>query len=326
MYRYTLSDAVASGAFKNVSGLCSDSVEFKELLNEATRRLWKRGNWFSQEVMVRFCIYNSCLALPRQVATLLGFRSCGGEHPIRNHWYDIVGPHCCEGLNRTIVETGTGPLYNEISGETGKYIRVYPTKLEDVGKTITLFGTDPDSQPLQEKVGGVWQRGVTLTLQAPYVQSSMLIKRIMSVTRQMTQADILVYEVDADGSNVRDLARYQPSETNPSYRKYRIPFCSVGSGGNCAEVNGVRLARVEALVSLDFIPLVSDNDFLAIDDFDSIKQALAAIRLEEANQDDAAEGKWVRAVRELNMTERKLLPGMQTAVRVQPTSYLQNPM
>lgn len=328
MYQFTYADAMNSGAFKNVSGLCSNSDEFRDLLNEAMRRLWKRGNWYDSEFLTRFCLYNGCLVLPRHVATMLGFRACNGEYQIRNHWYEIIGPHCCNGLgfSRTITETGTAPTYSEITGTLGKYIRAYPTKLEDVGKTITLFGEDPGSQPLQEKVNGVWQRGVTLKLQAPFVQSSMLIKRISSVVREATQANALLYEYDTVTATQRDLALYEPSETNPSYRRYKIPsFCCIPTG--CPTDNGVQLKQVEVLVSLNFIPVLTDNDFLAISDFDAIKQALAAIRLEEANQDEQAEGKWIKAVRELNFTERKMLPGQQTAIRVNPVGrMIENPM
>lgn len=326
-YQYTFSDAKESDEFKNISGVCGNSDEFKSILNVAMRRLIKRGGWFGSEVLMRFCIYNGCPVLPRQVAALIGTRFCNGEYEIRNHWYEIVGPHCGDGagFNRTITETGTAPAYSEITGELGKYIRAYPTKLEDVGKTVTLFGFDAGSQPLQEKVGGVWRQGITLVLAAPYAQTSVLVKRITSVVRQATQANILLYEYDTASATQRDLALYGPTETNPRYRKYSIPdFCRIPTG--CSTSNGVTLKTMEALVSLNFIPVVSDNDFLAIDDFDAIGLAIQSMRLEEANQDDQAELKMNKAVREMNFTERKMLPGMQTAVRVNATSYLQNPM
>lgn len=331
MYTFTLEDARASDAFKDVSGVCSSSPEFVDLLNRSMRRLMKRGNWFGTEILARFCLYNGCLTLPRYIGTLLGLRFCNGEQRIRNHWYEIVGPHNCAthpgDFSRTTTEIGTTPLFNEITGgNTGKFVRGYVTQLEDVGKTFTLFGEDSNGQPLQQKKAGAWVQGIEFTLVNPYVQTPIRIRRITSVVREMTQANIQLFEYDSVSNTQRPLAVYEPSETNPRYRKYSIPnFACIPTG--CPTENGVQLKMAEALVKLAFVPVVAENDFLAIDDFDAIAFMMQAIRLESANQDDQSEGKILKAVREMNFTERDKLPGPQTTVRVNPVGrQISNPM
>lgn len=324
MYRYQLIDARNSLALKSIAGLCTDTDEFVAILNEAMRRLCKRGNWFGMETLVRFCIYNGCLTLPRYVGTLMGVRFCRSRaSEIQNHWYAIIGPRLCEDIFRassTVTEVGLAPIYNDITGEDGKYIRIFPTKIEDAGKTITLFGSVPGKQPIQQKINGAWQRGYTLTLQSPYVQTPFLVKNIYSVVRQATQANVLMYEFDTASATLRDLALYEPTETNPQYRRYKINNWCAGASG-CEDDDGVQWRTVEALVKMEFIPVVNDEDFLAIDDFDALKMAIQSIRLEDANQDEAAEVKMVKAVREMNFRERDKLPGMQTVVRVNPVGH-----
>lgn len=341
-YTYTLQDAINEGAFGDISGVCPTSDEFKSLLNQAQRRIAKRGNWFGTEMLVNFCIYNGCLVLPRYIGTLMGVRFCDGTNPdILNHWYAIVGPCDCQfASSHTVTEIGTAPAYNEISGDYGKYIRYYVDKLEDVGKTITIYGIDSNGQPLQELVGGVWQRGITLTAAAPFAQTTAKVRRITSVTREATQANARLYEVDpilydADATPLvpdttegymRDLALYEPSETNPRYRKYFIKgFDSIST--SCSESDGITLRKVTALVKLQFVPVVSLNDFLMIDDFDAIKLMIRAIRQEDAGNDEGAEALIMKSVREMNFTERDKLPNRTTVVRVNAVGgYLGSPI
>jgi hypothetical protein len=324
-YTKTLQDAIDEGAFANVAGVCLDSTEFRGMVNESQRRLIKRGNWFGTEVLVHFCLYSGCITLPRYIGTLLGIRFCGMDAPeIKNGWYDIAGPGSCS-CTHTVTEIGTATTYNAISGTIGKYIRYSADKLEDLGKTITIYGLDANNQPLQERVGGIWQRGLTLTLVAPHAQTTILARKITSVIREATQANCRLYEVDSVGGYVRDLALYEPSETNPRYRQYRINgFQFLPTG--CSEVDGIKLRKVTAMVKLAFVPVMANNDFLVIDDFDAIKFMLQAIRREEAGEDAQAEVSITKAIREMNFTERDKKPGQTTVVRVNATGYMRSPI
>lgn len=315
-------------ALKNVSGVCSDSEQFVEYLNEAMRRLMRRGGFYDTEQLLKICVYNGCITWPRFVGTVLGIRACCmGDMDIRNNWYAIIGPRNCSFRSGYAMrDAGTGPTYNDITGEDGKYIRVYLSKLEDAGKTITLFGIDTNGQPLQEKIDGVWRQGVTLTMAAPYVQTSMLVKAISSVTREVTQALVRVFEFDPATDLMRDIAVYEPSETNPRYRKSHIQnFHCLPSA--CSTEDGVRYRTIEALVKMEFIPVVSDRDFLAIENYDALKFAISAIKFEEANDDDAASVKWIKAISEMNMELRDKHPGQQTVIRVNPVGrMIRNPI
>src|SRR5690606_21093600 len=106
----------------------------------------------------------------------------------------------------------------------------------------------------------------------------------------------------------RDLAFYEPGETHPRYRRSFIEnFNCIPT--QCGETDGVTYRSLEALVKLQFVEVVSDYDFLPIDNFDAIKFMIQAIRLEEENKDELAEVKIAKAIRELNFELRNKLPG-----------------
>lgn len=279
----------------------------------------RRGGWDGTEILVKLCVYDRCIVWPRYTDTLLGARFCEGESAlVQNHWYEIIGPRGCNDpcpSGATLVDIGTTPTFRPVSGTSGKLIRYYVVKRNDVGKTITLFGTQYGGQPLQElDANGNWRAGLTITAAAPFATTSVLVTHIERVVRQETQGMAYLYEYDAGEDELRDIAAYEPSETNPLYRRSHLEnFCNLPS---CQDANGIRYVRVEALVKLAFIPVRNDWDFLAIDNFEALKFAVQGIRLEESNDDALGEAKMLKAVRELNMDLRNKFPEEQTPVAV----------
>ena len=323
-YKFQLIDLKRSPA-KNISGVCVDSDDFLQVANEAQERLMNRGNFWDTEWLIRLCISSGCITWPKYVGTVLGVRFCdGSSSEIRNNWFAILGQYQAytSGINGffpstniVISDIGTAPCYNEISGTTGKLIRYYVTKNADIGKKITLYGTKYGGQPLQEvDANGNWIDGLTLTAAAPYVSTAIYVTKITSVVREATQGNARLYEYDVTGNILRDLAIYDPDETNPRYRRSVINnFCNLALA---KDANGLEKTQVAALVKLAFVPLKNDRDFLLIDNMTAMKFAIQAIKLEEANDDVAAEIKMAKAVKELNFEQRNREPSQQTTVRV----------
>lgn len=316
-YRLQLRDAMDDDSIKNVSDVCVTSPEFVQLINKVTRRLMKRGNWFDTEQLVRLCVYGCDIVWPRYVGTVLGVRSnCAGSVDIRNEWYSILGPSGCRNFcsNVTISDAGTVPCFNEITGNTGKFLRYHIVKQQDLGKTITFYGKQYGAQPLQELVGGAWQMGLTLAAQTPIAQTTTLVTKTTSVTRQATQGMAYVYQFDPATSDLIMLAAYEPNETNPRYRRSTISnMCALP---NKTDSYGRRVGQVEALVKLAYIPVVNENDFLLIDDLDALSMGIQATKEQEARNFEAAEVCFVQAIRELNMGDRDKQPGNQTVIKV----------
>ena len=324
MLEFTLVDARNSGPLKAIAGTCSSSNQFRDYINEAIRRLLKRGDWYGSTQVVEFCLTGCYITWPRWVGTILGVRfGCHGPGQVFSNWYKFVGPHHRHNDFRSDVvleDAGTAPCYNEISATDagnpqGKLIRYNVVKSTDLGKTITLFGKQFGAQPLQEQDSNqIWQPGLTITAANPYGTNATMVTKIDAVLRQATDGMAYLYEYDPVTQVVRNLANYEPNETNPRYRRSRISNFG-GAFGHC-DSNGICWHKVEVIVKLQFIPVVNDRDFLLIDDFDALKFMIQAIRAEEALDTQTAEGLILKAVRELNFRDRDKLPDESTPIRV----------
>lgn len=312
---------IKRSSIRNIAGVCVDTDEFVQIVNEVTRRLMRRGGWWQTEVLMRLCLQGCKIVWPKVVGTVLGLRfCCSGEVPIRNNHWAIWGyrSHGWRG-DAVVRDDGTRPCYNEIHDTTGKYIRANIVHIQDVGKTIRIFGFQFGNQPIEEQdSSGNWVPGLTLTLTQAGVQSTMLVTKITSVVKEETQGRVFLYEVDPTTSAVIDLAVYEANETNPAYR------CSMIQNMNSlfarTDTYGRKIRQVEALVKLSFVPVVSDDDFCLLDNIEALKYGIQAFKLSEANDDGGAEAKTILAIRELNFQLRDAEPGIQTTIRVNSIS------
>lgn len=318
-FTYTLGDAENSEQLKEVASVCPGTAQFTSLINEAQSKLWRRGDWWDADWLIRFCVTDHCLTLPRQVSTLLGARFCRhAEATIKNNWFAIIGR---QGHDRrfscdlTITDNGTAPTINPVINTSGSYIRYHVVKAQDYGKTITLYGQQYGGQPLQHLSGNAWVMGSQMVSASPYAQSTELVTHLDSVIRDETQGMAYLYEYNSTTGKQRTLAVYEPQETNPRYRRMKIDNLHLFPT-NCKDSFDRPLWQVECLVKLAFIPVKAAGDFLMVDNFDALKYMIQYIQSENANDDATAEAKLTKAVREMNMELREKTPDNQVAMRV----------
>lgn len=326
--QFQLIDAKNDLGIKGVSTHCNTTAAFVATLNQVIRQLMKRGNWFGTEVPMKLCVYGCHIVLPRHVGAITGVKTCNGQANLKNNWFEIVGsPACGFGCdwqsNATFVEDGAVPTFSPVSGTDGKQIAYHVTKNADIGKTIKIFGTKYGGQPLMEKNDdGEWEEGITITATSAGgavlpAMTTELVTKITHVVREATSGMTYLYEYGADGNGdtkLNMIGSYEPNETNPMYRRYRIKNYSTIPG--CEDDYGRTRKCIEAMVSLQFVPLVNDWDFLIIDDFDALRYGIVAAQRDESGEDDKAEKSWLKAIRELNFNDRKNTPGRNLPVSV----------
>lgn len=330
MYKYTLSDARNSGALKAISGVCSSSQKFADLLNEAQRRLLRRGDWFDTDFQIRLCVSGCTIAWPRFVGAIRGVRFGGcftTPATVFNQWFSFTNPIGYPNgyWNRwnsnagVLEDINMAPVFNDIDGTTGKLLRYYVVNNEDIGKTITINGTRYGGQPLQQaNSANHFTNGITIAAAAPYGTNAALVTRIESITRQATTGLAYLYQYDPTTNVLRDLAIYQPNDTNPRFRRSKIVNKPLST--NPPDANGICWTNIDALVKVEFVPVVSDLDFLMIDNFDALKFMIQAINAEEANDEQTALVKITKAIQELNFELRNKNLDGQTSVFVNAVS------
>jgi hypothetical protein len=308
---------------KRVCGVCVDSQDFLDLLNDSTRELMRRGSWWTTVKTLRGCIYNGCITWPRAVGTTLAFNRCGSS-PVKNYWYqyDAVLPGsfsrwwnngqflCARDI--ALADHGTSPVFNQIPCLNDRYLQFFITDQGDAGKTITIFGLDGNGQEIiTKRSDGTIQPGVVLTLAIPFVQTPMLIRRVDRVIKDQTLRPVYGYQFD--GSHLFPLAYYQPSETLPQYRTSRL-ITSQCQQRNCDQWP----SQISALVKLEFIPVQDDDDQVLIDNVDALAMAFQSIKLGDAYDPNGRDRLMLNAVRELNHDLRTKFPIDETPVRVKP--------
>lgn len=266
-YRFTLADARKESVIKKAAASCSSSQDFVDQVNEAQRKLLRKGSWFSTETLVRICYYDNCLTWPRYVGTIEGMRYGNGTPiQVRNQWYTILSgigqygqmgswggswggagfgnsdgawagggsyPNYSAIQNSTLQYTDYSPFYRKIYGCTGAYLRVLGLKREDWGKKVTFFGTDWQGQPLQHRDSdGIWQSGIVVTLgntlSEGFVQTSIKVRHVESVTKDLTQGNVMVYQWDA-GEVTYPLTVTNTISVNDSYLWDGTKYVSAGN-------------------------------------------------------------------------------------------------
>lgn len=316
-----------------VAAACPDSDEFRSLVNSATDYLLQRGDWPGTVIPARFLVNRGCITWPRFVQRVRRINACRNPLKMGTVWTDFVPQGNYEGWCGSrfyewggtsapvgqysfglhgrgfgsLVSQGRVPTYNDVPGDTPRYVRAYPLCPADVGKTITFFGVDGNNQPLMTlNTDGSYSQGVTITLASPFGQTSVHVQRIDAVRKDLTQLSVPVYAYDPVSDTQLDLAIYEPNEFNPSYAKDRLfdigrPEC------NCP-------MTVIALVKLAFVPVYADTDYVLIPSETALATAIQAVKYRESGDINSHALFMQSAVNDLNSVLNNEIPIEQTPV------------
>lgn len=319
----TLGAARNAPRLKRISGVCTTSQEFADLIGDTTEQLMERGSFWNTLRVLRGCIYNQCITWPRQVGTVLAFNRCGRSSPPKNQWYDFdaVLPEHVHHWNKfnsfscatdlALADRGTSPVFNQIPCLLPRFLRFYITQPTDVGKTITIFGKSGGIEVITTRSDGTIQPGLVVTLAIPFTQTSIAFDSVDRVIKDPTDGPVYGYQFD--GINLFPLATYAPSETLPDYRTSRIESSGCGSQ-NC----NIWPNQISAFVKIQFVRPVHDDDEVQIDCIEALALGIQSIKVGDAYDSQGAEGMMTRAVHVLNLQLRNKLPIDQIPVRFAP--------
>lgn len=308
-----LQDAMDDLGIRRVASFCQTSLDFRDLVNSAQRRLLRRGDWVGTVVPIYVCVYNGCVVWPRYVQSVRKISACNQPLQVQNLWYNYMeGVHnnCgAWGYNGmtgkwmnyegSMAQQGKSSLFQDIQGD-GRLVRAYVRCPNDEGKTVTIFGTDNNGQILQtQNLDGSYSTGVVLTLPDPvtqFVSTSQYVRSIDYVLKDQTECPVDLFAYNATELVLEPLATYDPSETRPSYEKTRINFQMWNlAGASCSCLKGVM-----ALVKLKFIPAQLPTDLLLIDNLDALKLAIQGVKLGEAGDINGERARIADSIREMN--------------------------
>lgn len=290
----------ARSQIARVANVCNSSENARTYLNEAQQRLLNRSDKpVGSFVRVQFCVGESgCISWPRCIQTIEAFAICDTPGIIRDQTFEFIGYPNGIGQQRPenmpgtmLIDRGTAVAFDDVNANTvAKKIQVVAQHASDAGKKITLRYYDSNGQDVFTSIDGVVQKGEQLTLVAPpgavYTSSNVMTNGLYLVVKAVTNYPIRMYEVNAsDLVQTKLLAYYEPSEEVPIYRRSfvpgltNMPACSSDSDADCTQNK-----RITALVKLQHVPVVVDNDPLVIGNLAALKLMVMAILREEQNR------------------------------------------
>jgi hypothetical protein len=327
----TFGELKTIGAFLRVAANCPSASNFTSLVNDGTRQLMRRGSWWGTVQPMQGCVHDGCIVWPRMVDAVLALNICHRPLYLANHWFQFMQwDSTCDGMYRDfknrrrpwISDTdGTLPVYRPIPNGLCLTLRLYIDNPNDAGKTVTLFGIDNNGQTvITTRPDGTTQEGIVLTLAVPFVQTPFCFQHLNRVLKSTTLGNVRLYAVDANGVQL-DMAVYSPSETSPQYIRNRIRgfershfpnTCVTTPNTNC------RLAQIQALVSLSFVPVVNDQDLVLIENVDALAMMVQSIKYREQGDPSNAANYERMAFRELNYELRNRFPDEQVILNFRP--------
>jgi hypothetical protein len=306
------------------SGTCKNAT-IDARVNEATRRLLVKATWPMTERTMRVLSANKTFPLPREVEKVISADICGSPTHVWGSNYEFLdsGPgdlsqYTTQGSGKDLIDMGDGwpVMYDvpstltvdestanstdDIEEETGYYLMAFSNAVEDQNLSLTVRGNAFDglevftgTTPGIEVALNVWKDGVegqVLGALTSQQMSASAIRDIMQVYKPVTTGYVTLYACKPSTNYMYMLAKYHPTDTTPTFRRYRIT-------NTCTNDD---YANVYARVKLRYLPVSHEQDVLLIQNLDALKLMIMAITRENDGDIQGGIAYESQAVRLLN--------------------------
>jgi len=197
-------------------------------MTETIEILNNKGNWDGLTGYVDIMTDNFHLVtLPRDVETPIAINVNGRPKQMRNKWFEfhLNGPGSMSQSCDMWDDVDEVYMLRPLSVISQFYAQ--PDLAGDDGKTITIYGYDENLKWIRTQVGGVWQDGFVVTLDhlgTPPDTNAQKCSRVVRITRDATVGFVRLMSYDATTQISITQGYYYPDETEPRYRRIRVPY------------------------------------------------------------------------------------------------------
>lgn len=306
--------------FANYFGANNDPAE---RINLVQARLLPEGNWKGTKVPVDFAVYadangNATATLPRALEAILAgtyqASVCYGDPlEIRSSWYSysISGPGNVSG---SYARQGIIPLEGRYTTfadwTTPKKLRIKVEQSEAHDRII--FKGISAGNKIYTQDGTDWIEGVRLDYSGTTVTTAQLFDAPpYQIVKPETFGRISLFTVDAYGTET-PVGIYDPDETTPSYKRYRVPACPTGN------------TTFSTICKRAYVPVTDKTDELLISNWGAIRNGLKALQKEDAEDDVRADALWAKARNLLIAESINDTGGAQGSISVENDFEMQN--
>lgn len=268
-----------------------NSPEFLPALNMVAQELLEKGYWKNCAAGVDFNTTDGYLTLPRQYESIIGFDDHDRPRLVTSRMVEFMtsGPGFFHRINNRnlgrVIDQWEVPTM-EVQTAIGN-IRLAANDAADYGKVVRVYGNDENGNAIY--TDGF--EGVDLTLGAAPVTTSQEMW-LTDVDKPLTERNVDISVVVSGTPTV--LSHYEPTETNPLYRRYKV--------GVITRRDGDDQPAVRTLCKRRFIQLVSETDLIYPSNIRALRFGLMAVKLEQQGSYDVAKSQtyWQQAYQALD--------------------------
>ena len=201
------------------SGTCS-AERAKKYINQARSLLWNKREWNSTAEYVCIKCADGCFTLPNRYEQIRLAWINGNPASLADEWFNATNAYSNiynrgNSCHRQVVEVGgKHVLFRDYTAHPYQ-IAVLAEHVDDVGVTLMFEAQDEY---------GSYKNVKATTVKTPDVGlSAEQVVGIRAVSKPQTKGRIRVYAYDPTLGTKFLISIYHPDDTNPSFRRFRIP-------------------------------------------------------------------------------------------------------
>lgn len=203
--------------FVGDSGVCSYDRAVKAI-NQARRLLWNKKEWNATGEYACICCANDCFTLPNRYEQIKLAWIGKNAVSLADEWFNATnafGLTAQNSCHRQITEVGGKHVVFREYTEALYQIGISIEEQDDIGVELVFEAQDQFST----------YKNVTIAATNPpqKAYSTEFVTGLRSVTKPKTKGRVRVYAYNPNNGQKLLLAVYQPSDINPSFRRFRLP-------------------------------------------------------------------------------------------------------
>lgn len=260
-----------------------NSDRFLSVANDAVARIYAAGRWEDLLGVVEFENPSGYITLPRRYSSIVGVQMGGYPRTTFSRYleYSLAGPGDLAADRNMNLVVDQGSVVTQSDPSAPSTLTWAATSDISSDLSIRVFGLDEDGHEIFDATGAP---GVSID-NGQY--STALFSVITGVTKPLT-VGVSFLSAEVDGAI---LSRYEPNETSPSYRRYKV---------------GTENDRtLRCLCKRRFVPLLNDSDLVYPTHLGALKMAMQAVSAENASLSEKAKDYWAQCFQMLDTQKRE---------------------
>lgn len=263
------------------------SLPFLDVLNEVCEQYLNSGKWKGSLATVLFSSSTGYITLPRRFQSIVGAQFHNypvASYPQYHEFMESGFGEYDSALTMGIIQDQGDGWPTQVVQTAVATIRLYP-QAADVGDIVRVYGTDINGNVI---FGSDGKEGENVTLALPYA-SPATDMMITGANKPVGDGAVNVYTWD--GTTNTQIGSWEPTETTPCYRRYKVGVHETDNPIRC-------------LCQRRYIPLSGNLDIVIPGSIRALKMGLIAVGYENQNNSEDAAKYWNQGYTILNQELR----------------------